>query len=112
MSATAATDLEFRQVSRALRVTFADGGQFDIPYELLRVESPSAEVRGHGGTPILVVGKENVGVTDAKPVGRYAVRIEFDDGHATGLYTWELLRRLGQDQDALMSAYRVRCAAR
>ncbi|MFZ4600818.1 MAG: gamma-butyrobetaine hydroxylase-like domain-containing protein [Caulobacterales bacterium] len=107
-----ATDLEFRQASRALRVTFADGAQFDIPYELLRVESPSAEVRGHGGTPKLVVGKEHVGVTDAKPVGRYALRIVFDDGHATGLYTWELLRRLGQDRDALMSAYRARCAAR
>lgn len=106
-----ATDLEFMQRSRALRVSFADGARFDIPYELLRVESPSAEVRGHGGTPVLVIGKECVGVATANPVGRYAVRIVFDDGHATGIYPWALLRRLGEDGDVLMAAYRARVAA-
>jgi DUF971 family protein len=106
-----ATDLEFMQTSRALRVTFADGARFDIPYELLRVETPSAEVRGHGGTSMLVLGKENVGVTAANPVGRYAVRIVFNDGHATGLYPWALLRRFGEEKDALLAAYRARVAA-
>ncbi len=108
---TQAVDLEFRRSARVLRATFADGAAFDIPFELLRVESPSAEVQGHGGTPVLVRGKESVGVRDAKPVGRYAVRIEFDDGHATGIYPWALLRRFGEDRDALMAAYRARVAA-
>jgi len=106
------TDLAFRREARVLHVTFDDGAAFDIPFELLRVESPSAEVRGHGGTPLLVVGKENVGVRDAFPVGRYAVRIAFDDGHETGIYPWDLLRKLGEDKDALMTAYRARVAAR
>lgn len=110
-SRTQAVDLDFRRGARVLHITFADGAAFDIPFELLRVESPSAEVRGHGGVPLLVRGKENVGVRDAKPVGRYAVRIEFDDGHSTGIYPWALLRRFGEERDALMAAYRARVAA-
>jgi len=107
----AATDLEFMQRSRALRIAFADGARFDIPYELLRVESPSAEVRGHGGTALLVLGKADVGVEAALPVGRYAVRIVFDDGHSTGIYPWALLRRMGEEKDALLAAYRARVAS-
>lgn len=108
---TQAVDLEFMRGARMLRATFADGAAFDIPFELLRVESPSAEVQGHGGTRTLVLRKETVGVRDAKPVGRYAVRIEFDDGHATGIYPWALLRRFGEEKDALMAAYRARVTA-
>ena len=89
-------DLLFRRDARELRVTFDDGAVVDIPFEKLRVESPSAEVQGHGpGEKRTVTGKENVGVVEANPVGRYAVRIVFDDGHDTGIYTWEYLRKLG-----------------
>lgn len=101
-------ELVFRRGSRVLHVAFDDGAAFDIPFELLRVESPSAEVQGHGGKPLLVVGKEQVGVADARPVGRYAVRIIFDDGHDTGIYPWELLRKLGAEKDARVAAYRAR----
>jgi DUF971 family protein len=91
-------DLTFDRVARRLAVSFDDGAIVSIPFELLRVESPSAEVQGHGPhDKKLVLGKENVSVTDALPVGRYAVRIVFDDGHDTGLFTWPLLRRLGEE---------------
>ena len=90
-------DLLFRRDARALRVTFDDGAVADIPFETLRVESPSAEVQGHApDQKRTVTGKENVGVVEANPVGRYAVRIVFDDGHDTGIYTWEYLRKLGE----------------
>lgn len=89
-------DLLFRREERALRVTFDDGAVVNIPYEKLRVESPSADVQGHSpDQKRTVTGKENVGVVEANPVGRYAVRIVFDDGHDTGIYTWEYLRKLG-----------------
>ena len=71
------------------------------------MESPSAEVKGHGGQKIIVRDKADVGVTDALPVGRYAVRIVFDDGHQTGIYSWAYLRKLGEEQDALIAAYRA-----
>lgn len=90
------TDLTFDRTARALTIAFDDGARYAIPFEVLRVESPSAEVRGHGGEKKIVTGKENVGVTDALPVGRYAVRIVFDDGHQTGIYTWDYLRELGR----------------
>lgn len=90
-------DILFRREARALRVTFDDGAIVEIPYEKLRVESPSAEVQGHSpDQKRTVTGKENVGVVEANPVGRYAVRIVFDDGHDTGIYTWEYLRKLGE----------------
>lgn len=91
------TRLRFRQAEKTLRVEFASGETYDIPYEALRVESPSAEVQGHGGVkPPPPVGKENVGVVRAEPIGHYAVRIVFDDGHNSGYYTWPKLLELGQ----------------
>jgi DUF971 family protein len=102
-----ATDLAFDRGAKALRIAFDDGAAFAIPFELLRVESPSAEVQGHGGRKVIVRGKADVGVKDALPVGRYAVRIVFDDGHNTGIFSWAYLRQLGEDQDALMAAHRA-----
>jgi DUF971 family protein len=86
-------ELVFRREARLLHIAFEDGSTADIPFEKLRVESPSAEVQGHGKKRV-VTGKARVGVVDAKPVGRYAVRIVFDDGHDTGIYSWDYLRSL------------------
>jgi DUF971 family protein len=106
------TDLSFDRGAHALKISFDDGSAFEIPFELLRVESPSAEARGHGaGEGKLILGKGHVSVTDAQPVGRYAVRIVFDDGHDTGLYSWELLYTLGAEAKARMAVYRERVAA-
>ena len=83
------TDLSFDRTQKVLRVAFDDGAAFEIPFELLRVESPSAEVQGHSPSQkVLVRDKADVGVRTAEPVGRYAVRITFDDGHDSGLFTW------------------------
>ena len=100
------TALTFDGKTRALHIAFDDGAAFDIPFELLRVESPSAENKGHGGAtkPPPVVGKHNVGIVRAEPVGSYAVRIVFDDGHDTGLYSWDLLYELGRDRDTKVPA--------
>ncbi len=108
------TELEFDRAAKLLRVAFDDGATFEIPFELLRVESPSAENKGHGGgaRPAPVTGKANVGVRSADPVGRYAVRISFDDGHDTGLYSWDWLYELGRDRDAMFARYREALAAR
>ena len=93
------TSLKLRTVSRLLEVTFESGERFELPFEYLRVYSPSAEVRGHGpGQETLQVHKENVVVTKIEPVGHYAVRLIFDDGHDTGLYTWAYLYELGRDR--------------
>lgn len=90
-------ELRFSKADKALHVTFDDGKRYAIPFETLRVESPSAEVQGHGpGEKKHVTGKENVLVTDAEPVGRYAVRLVFDDGHDSGLFTWDYLYALGE----------------
>ncbi len=100
------TEIRLQRAERRLTVAFDSGEQFDIPAELLRVESPSAEVQGHGGAgKTIVAGKRDVAITDAQPVGHYAVRLLFDDGHDSGLYTWDTLYRFGRDQDALWSAY-------
>ena len=107
------TDLVFDRAAKQLRIAFDDGAKFEIPFELLRVESPSAENKGHGATPPPpVTGKAHVGVTGAEAVGRYAVRISFDDGHDTGLYSWDLLYDLGAHKDARMPAYREALAGR
>lgn len=109
MTATAPwpTDLVFDSAAKLLRISFDDGEKFDVPFELLRVESPSAENKGHGDKPMPPVkGKAHVGVVRAEPVGRYAVRIVFDDGHDTGLYAWELLYDLGKNADTRMRQYR------
>jgi len=105
-AAPAPTELRFDKERRTLRIAFDDGRAFDLPAELLRVESPSAEVQGHGpGQKQLVSGKRNVRVLSAEQNGNYAVRLGFDDGHATGIYTWRYLRFLGENQDDLLAEY-------
>ncbi len=92
-------EIRLHQRSRVLTVRFADGAVFELPCEYLRVFSPSAEVKGHGpGQEVLQSGKANVNITAIEPVGQYAVRLIFDDGHDTGLYSWNLLYQLGRDQ--------------
>jgi DUF971 family protein len=107
------TEIKLRRQSRLLEVSFDDGQRFELPLEFLRVHSPSAEVKGHGpGQETLVLGKQNVGVKDVEPVGQYAVRLVFDDGHDSGLYSWKYLHELGRDRDRLWARYleRVRAA--
>ncbi|MDH4029247.1 MAG: DUF971 domain-containing protein [Chromatiales bacterium] len=100
------TELRLHRKSRVLELTYGDGRRFELPCEYLRVYSPSAEVRGHGpGQEILLVGKEKVGIAAVEPVGRYAVRLRFDDGHDSGLYTWEYLYELGDEQDQKWQDY-------
>ena len=90
------TEITLHQASRALEISFADGKTFRLPCEFLRVFSPSAEVRGHGpGQETLQLGKHEVGIRVAEPVGHYAVKLVFDDGHDSGLYSWEYLHELG-----------------
>ena len=101
-------DLTFDRAARALRILFDDGQRFEIPFELLRIESPSAEERGHGPELRTLGGKRKVSVTRAEPVGRYAVRIVFDDGHDSGLFSWPFLHDLGREKDAKMRAYLLR----
>jgi DUF971 family protein len=92
------TEIKVRSQSRLLAVSFADGVCHELPFEYLRVHSPSAEVKGHGpGQETLVLGKEKVGIKAVEPVGQYAVRIVFDDGHDSGLFTWKYLRELGDE---------------
>jgi DUF971 family protein len=106
------TEIKLHQQSRLLEIAFDDGSTFQLPCELLRVYSPSAEVAGHGpGQEVLQVGKKNVGITELVPVGSYAVQINFDDGHDTGLYTWERLYSMGKNQEALWQDYLDRMAA-
>jgi DUF971 family protein len=89
-------EIRLRTVSRVLSIAFADGSRFELPFEYLRVNSPSAEVQGHGpGQRVTVTGKENVQITQVEPVGQYAVRLVFDDGHDSGLFTWQYLHQLG-----------------
>jgi DUF971 family protein len=93
------TNIKSRTKSRVLEVSFDDGSVFELPYEYLRVYSPSAEVRGHGpGQEQLQLGKHEVGISKVEPVGNYAVKLVFDDGHDTGLYTWAYLYELGRDR--------------
>ncbi len=103
------TEIKLHQKSRLLEVTFNDGRQFSLPFELLRVYSPSAAVRGHGtGQEVLQTGKRNVDIVDLQPVGNYAVKPVFSDGHDTGIYSWDILYRLGDQQDALWQDYLAR----
>ena len=111
MNSPLATELRLRTTSRVLQVTFADGQVFELPFEYLRVHSPSAEVKGHGpGQEVLVTGKAGVGIRAVEPVGQYAVKLVFDDGHDTGLYSWTLLHELGLSRDANWRRYLERCA--
>jgi DUF971 family protein len=106
------TDITVHQQSRVLEIAFDDGARFRIPFELMRVYSPSAEVMGHGpGQETLQTGKREVLITGLEPVGHYAVRPEFSDGHASGLFAWDYLYKLGSQQDALWRDYEGRLAA-
>jgi DUF971 family protein len=100
------TEIKLHQASRRLEISFSDGHTFQLSCEFLRVHSPSAEVRGHGpGQEVLQIGKRDVQITAIEPVGTYAVKLVFSDGHDTGLYTWEYLYELGRDYDALWGRY-------
>jgi len=105
------TEIKLHQKSRILEISFDDGKVFKLPYELLRVYSPSAEVRGHGpGQEVLQVGKQNVEIASIEPVGTYAVQPCFSDGHSTGIYSWDLLYDLGLHQGELWRRYLKRLA--
>jgi DUF971 family protein len=106
------TEIKLHQASHVLEVAFADGRTFRLPYEFLRVHSPSAEVRGHGpGQEVLQVGKRDVAIKDVEPVGRYAIRPTFSDGHDTGIYSWDYLYELGVRQDEMWQRYLERMEA-
>jgi len=106
------TDLTVHAQSQVLEVTFDDGVVFKLPFELMRVYSPSAEVQGHGlGQAVLQTGKRGVTLTALEPVGHYAVRPRFSDGHDSGIFTWPLLYQLGRDQTVLWADYEARLAA-
>ena len=107
----APTSIQLHRKSRVLDVAYADGTRHTLPCEYLRVFSPSAEVRGHGGgEPTLVPGKRNVAIRSVEPIGSYAVRLVFDDGHSTGLYSWDVLEDLGANHDRYWARYLERMA--
>jgi DUF971 family protein len=107
------TELKLDKERRAITVTFDDGASFALPAELLRVLSPSAEVQGHSPAErVTVPGKKAVRILRLEPVGNYAARIVFDDGHDTGLYTWSYLRELGENREARFDAYLEDLAAK
>lgn len=100
------TEIRIRRATRRLEVDFDDQTRISLPAELLRVESPSAEVQGHSpDQKRTVAGKREVGIAAVEPIGHYAVCIRFTDGHDTGIYTWALLHQMGQEQAALWDAY-------
>ena len=106
------TALTLHQASRVLEVGFDDGAVFRIPFELMRVYSPSAEVQGHGpGQEVLQTGKREVGIDSIELVGHYAVQPRFSDGHDSGLFSWELLYRLGSEEADFWKRYEQRLAA-
>ena len=106
------TELVLHQQSRRLDIAFDDGARFSIPFELMRVCSPSAEVQGHGpGQEVLQTGKRHVNIVAVEPVGHYAVQPTFDDGHNSGIFTWTYLYQLGSQQDALWAQYEARLQA-
>ena len=100
------TEIKMHRKSRILELVYPDGQRYDLAAEYLRVYSPSAEVQGHGpGQAVLQTGKEGVSITAIEAVGNYAVKLVFDDGHDTGIYSWEELYRLGRERDALWESY-------
>jgi DUF971 family protein len=102
-------EIKLHQTSRVLEISFSDGKVFKLPYEFLRVNSPSAEVRGHGpGQEVLQVGKRDVTIAEVEAVGHYAIRPKFSDGHDTGIYSWDYLYEIGEDQEALWHRYLAR----
>ena len=105
-------DLTVHSQSRVLEVSFSDGARFRLPFELMRVYSPSAEVQGHGpGQEVLQTGKREVGLLALEPIGNYAVQPSFSDGHSTGIFSWEYLYFLGSQQDKLWADYTARLLA-
>lgn len=112
MSKLTPTDINLRQKDRILKITFQDGETFELSCEYLRVHSPSAEVQGHSpDQAVLQLGKENVNITGIEPVGNYAVLLRFDDGHDTGIYSWETLYNLGNNMEANWAKYLARLEA-
>jgi len=106
------TGITLHQKSRVLEIAFSDGRSFRLPYEYLRVYSPSAEVRGHGpGQEVLQVGKRAVEIRALEPVGSYAVQPQFSDGHSTGIFSWDYLYELGENQEKYWSQYLEKLAA-
>ncbi len=105
------TAITLHRQSHVLEIAFDDGSHFQLPFEFLRVHSPSAEVRGHGpGQETLQQGKRDVEITDIEPVGNYAIKPSFSDGHDSGLYSWDYLYTLGRDHDPLWQTYLERLA--
>jgi len=105
-------DLEVNQSRKILTVRYADGQSLVLPFELMRVYSPSAEVVGHGpGQAVLQTGKRNIGLIGLEPIGNYAIQPQFSDGHDSGLFTWAYLKWLGEHQDALWEDYLARVEA-
>ncbi len=106
-------EIRLRKAEKRLEVAFDDGRSFSYPAELLRVESPSAEVQGHGASQKQVVaGRRHVGILELEPVGNYAIRIRFDDLHDSGIFSWQYLRELGETQDKVWSDYLASLEAR
>lgn len=106
-------EIRLKRQEKVLEIDFEDGAHLRLPAELLRVESPSAEVQGHGGdSKTIVAGRRHVGIIGVEPVGTYALRIRFDDMHDTGLYTWDWLYELGTNQEAIWQRYLDALAAR
>lgn len=112
MSTPRPVEINLHQKSKFLEIAFDDGARFELPCEFLRVWSPSAEVRGHGpGEEVLQLGKEDVNIEKIEPIGTYAVALHFDDGHNTGIYSWETLYQMGINKDALWQEYLNRLEA-
>ncbi|MFZ2123511.1 MAG: DUF971 domain-containing protein [Rhodoferax sp.] len=110
--APAPQDITVHSQSRVLEISFSDGASFRIPFELMRVYSPSAEVAGHGpGQEVLQTGKREVTLSGLEPVGNYAIQPSFSDGHDTGIYSWDYLYFLGSQQDKLWADYHARLTA-
>jgi DUF971 family protein len=106
------TEIELRQQSRQLHIVFNDGCAFTLSYEFLRVNSPSAEVQGHGpGQEILQVGKRAIDIKEVEPVGMYAIKPHFSDGHNTGIFSWDYLYKIGQQQESMWANYLARLDA-
>lgn len=112
MAVAKPTEIQLHKQSRILEISYDDGAQFELPCEYLRVYSPSAEVQGHGpGQEVLQIGKEDVAITAVEPVGHYAVKLVFDDGHDTGIYVWSYLYDLGANQTEKWQQYLDRLKA-
>jgi len=107
------TEIKLRKAEKTLEVAFDDDRRFAYPAELLRVESPSAEVQGHGASQKqIVAGRRHVGIMAVEPVGNYAIRIRFDDMHDTGIFSWQYLRELGENQERIWGEYLANLEAR